>query len=154
MPLDKTLYDRTEHIPQESEEEWAGSGTQVLADLVDGLEGSTGKAGAVMGLPKRRGTSLAVAAGATIPSVGGAVTSPMYLVTGSGGPVTLGAIAIANGSYDGQEVVIQGTSANTVTINNGSNTSQNGHVTLDVGEAICFRWSAAGAVWEELWRTT
>ncbi len=68
--------------------------------------------------------------------------------------VTLnGTTAIADGTYDGQVLIVQGNNNSaTVTINDGANTSMNGNVTLGKGDTIMFIWDSNNT-WVEISRS-
>jgi len=154
MAISKTLWGTVRSIPQTDEENWGDTLTNLHADTADGLDTITGLAGTTP-VPISKSSALSLAAGGTIPSAGGTVTKAVYYVSGNGGAVTLGSIAIANGSVDGQMVRIIGTSdTNTVTINHGSNTTQNGDITLSADESILFIWKNSASLWKEVNRST
>lgn len=154
MAVSKTLWGTVRNIPQTDEENWGDTLTNLHADTADGLDAISGLAG-ITPVPIEKSSTLSLAAGGTIPAVGGTVTKAVYYVSGSGGAVTLGSIAIANGSVDGQMVRIIGTSdTNAVTINHGSNTTQNGDITLSADDSILFRWNESASLWKEVNRST
>lgn len=70
-------------------------------------------------------------------------------VVGDGGPVSLTANpALTSGYYLNQQVAVIGTSdTDTVTIDNGLGTSQNGFITLGLDDAIDYYWN--GSYWSE-----
>jgi hypothetical protein len=72
-------------------------------------------------------------------------------VQGTGGVVVTANPQINPGTIVAQELLIIGTSdVNTVQINNGTGTSQNGNCILGAGDAICYVWD--GTVWSEIYR--
>lgn len=86
-----------------------------------------------------------------------AVTASNVRVAGNGAAVTLDTDpAIADGSYDGQWIVIKGThDTNTVTIADACNTRLQGgtSVTLGLGDTLFVMWDAGDSLWDEVSRS-
>jgi len=82
-----------------------------------------------------------------------ATTNSIMRVAGNGGAVVLDTDpAIANGTYDGQLLIIQGCSdSNTVQIADACNTALSGNVafTLGVGDILELVWDAGSSIWYE-----
>jgi len=85
------------------------------------------------------------------------VTNSLMRVVGADADAVLDTSpAIADGSYDGQLVTIQGTAdGNTVTIVDNVNTQLNGtaSVTLGAGDVIMLQWDSAASNWLEITRS-
>lgn len=86
-----------------------------------------------------------------------ACTYSLMRVAGSGGAVTLDTEpAIADGTYDGQMLTIQGChDTNTVTIADACNTALTGGAsfTLGLGDIIVLQWDAGQSIWWEHYRS-
>lgn len=73
----------------------------------------------------------------------------MY-IAGNGGAVTVTKNPqIAAGNIDGDELELVGTSANSVTLNNGNGLVNNGPWIGAVASRILYYWNSAQARWEE-----
>jgi len=86
-----------------------------------------------------------------------AVTNVLLRVAGDGGPVVLDAAdAVADGAYDGQLVIIQGTDdTNLVTIFDNVNTQLAGGVNMVLGDkdVLALSWDSNQNDWIELYRS-
>lgn len=149
MALPKTFYGTSRDVPQSGERNWGNTMTQVVADLIDGLDGITLLLASGVSLLKLESTDSTLADGATFTP-----THPAHRIQGDGGAATADATtAIADGSTDGQILVLFGVSdVNTVTIEDGSNTSFNGDVILTNGICFITYWDSTNSVWRELTR--
>ena len=156
MAVSVDLYGSTLSIPQEGESGWAADTTQAISQAAQGAN-ETSVMNSSLVVPAGTITTLAVTAAGSIPA-SGAPTKEIYLVSGSGGAVTCGSVAIQNGYADStiaQHIKIIGTSdTNTVTINNNCNTDQNGSITLGDGDAIEYIWDNSNSIWRETGRTS
>jgi len=148
MSITKTLFGVSRIIPETDETGW---GTQVTNWLVDVSTALDALITLVSNIPfpviPKTDTSLAQAATLT-PS------QTCHRVSGTPGAVTLSTTTpIAAGSKEGQYLLLIGTNnTNTVTIEDSGTVDQNGDITLGLGQAIAYRWSASRALWEELTR--
>ena len=97
-------------------------------------------------LLKLEPTDTTLADGATL-----TVTHPVHRVQGDGGAATLdGTTAIADGTTDGQKLILFGVSdVNTVTIEDAANTKLNGQVILTDGDCIELYWDSTNSIWRE-----
>jgi len=149
MALPKTFYAVSRDIPQSGERNWGNTMTQVVADLIDGLDGVTLLLASGVSLLKLESTDTSFAAGATLTA-----TFPAHRVQGASGAVTLDATtAVTDGSIDGQLLVLFGVSdTNTVTIEDAANTKLNGQVILTDGDCIILYWDSTNSLWREVAR--
>lgn len=152
MATSKSLAGNTVSIPSAGETGWGGNVGAILDDLID-IADAIGLIVSGVGIRRQKITNSTLAANATLTPA-----TERHRVNGSGGAVTLHATtAIADGSIDGQMLVLEGTHAtNTVTIIGGANTDQNGDVELGLSpftRAIVFNWNAQRGLWIEESRT-
>lgn len=149
MSISKTLYGVLRIIPQTKERQWGAQVTSILADLIDGVDGTTVLLTNGNGILKPSIVSQTFAASATL-----TVSNGLHRVASTGGAITLNATtAIADGEADGVIVIIVGTSnTDTVQIPNGANTRLNGAMILGQGDIIALTWNNTDSVWEELYR--
>lgn len=152
MGLSKERLGTSTTVPETGETSWGAEVTAQLSDLLDGTNATLLwlNSGTTIGV-KLADTSTSLAASGTLTP-----THPVHKVAGTGGAVTLDTtLAIAEGTGDGQLLILVGTSdTNTVTINNGANTAQNGPVTLGQYDVIRYRYDSTDSLWVELGRTT
>ena len=148
MGISQDLFGTTRTVPETGDRNWGSQVTGILLDLMRAAD--TGffllNQNGVLRLNFQTET---LAASATITPARFA-----HLIDGSGGPVTLdGTTAIADGSVDGQVLILLGNdAANTVEVPNSANTRLNGGVTLALGDAIGLFWNATDSNWWELFR--
>lgn len=149
MGYSKTLLGNTVTIPETGDTNYGANGTAILDDLVDiGDQSFTMISGVV--IPYHAATSSVLAAAATLTPA-----NVVHKVSGSGGAVTLsGTTAIANGSVNGQVLILQGDHAtNTVTIQNGANVQLRGEIVLGLYDFLCLRWDTTIGDWIEMSRS-
>lgn len=98
-------------------------------------------------------TAQTVASAGTITCGGG--IRQLLRVAGNGGAQTVNATTgMTDGTVDGQEVDLMGTSdTNTLTIAVSGNMAPNGSITLGNGDIIRFIWDASNSVWREAYRS-
>lgn len=152
MSQNATYSGTTYPIPETDEVDWGETMTNF--EVQQALGSNTTScvlATANQGAHRAVATSTTLAAAATLTQ-----TYARHKVDGSGGAVTLsGTTAIADGTFDGQILIIQGASAsNTVTIQDGANTRMNGNMLLALGSVLTLVWDLADSNWVELWRST
>lgn len=147
MALPKTFYGTSRDVPQSGERNWGNTMTQVVADLIDGLDGVTLLLASGISLLKLESADTSLAAGATLTA-----TYPVHRIQGTAGAVTLDTTtAIADGGVDGQLLVLFGVSdTNTVTIEDAANTKFNGQIIVTDGDCITLYWDSTNSVWREL----
>jgi hypothetical protein len=148
MTIEKSLFGTTRKIPEQGERFWGPDVTDILVDLIAGANGTLTQIGTIV-VPALPSTNTTLAASATLTP-----TYPVHRVSGSGGAVTLDATtAIADGSVNGQKLIVRGTSAtNFVTIPDGANTDLNGDMILEQYHQIELIWSTSASAWIELAR--
>lgn len=149
MSYNKTLFGNTVSVPEAGNSGVGPAATAILDDCIDGVDQSFTMVSGVV-LPRRQSTTSVLAGAATLTQ-----THPLHRVSGSGGAVTLsGTTAIANGTIDGQWLILVGDHAtNTVTIQNGANVQlTGGDVTLNQFEAITLEWNSTQGDWQEISR--
>lgn len=150
MGISQDLFGTTRTVPETGDRNWGSQVTNILLDLMRAVD--TGffllNQNGVLRLNFQTET---LAASATITPARFA-----HLVTGSGGPITLDATtAIADGSADGQMLILLGNNATqTVTVPNSANTRINGSAILALGDALGLFWNATDSNWWELWRNS
>lgn len=146
MPNPKTLFGTSRDVPLKGERKWGNSMTGVVEDLIDGVDGTSLLLSSGVTLAKLESTDTTIADAATLTP-----THPIHRIQGSGGAVTLDATAaIADGSIDGQLLILQGVSdTNTVTIEDAANTKMNGQAFLNDGASITFIWDSTNSLWRE-----
>ena len=151
MAVNKTLLGTARVIPETGEVGWGSQTTGVLDDLID-VANVNGALNAASQLVNVGSTGAQTPAGsATL-----VVSASILRVSGSGGAVTLDTTTpIANGEFDGQLLILTGTSdANTVTIQStGTNMDMNGDVILTNGDSIEFWWDNTNTLWRERGRS-
>jgi len=150
MSISKSLFDLTRLVPQTDETDWGDEVTSYEGDLLDIGDGYFFKTGANIGYRFKSSQTLVLAAAATISPNG----IPVAKIGGSGGAVTLSATtAIADGTKDLQILILIGQSdTNTVTINDGANTSFNGPIVFDSKTVMQLIWDATLSAWREISR--
>ena len=138
-------------IPETEEVDW---GEQVTDYLVKMARGNNSTSAILIsqniGIHLHLPTVTSVTAAMTLTQ-----THPRHKVAGDSAARTLSATtAIADGSFDGQELVASGNSAsNTVTIPDGANTRLNGNITLGLGDSITLIWDSTDSNWWEISRS-
>jgi|SRR5882672_6753165 len=139
-------------VPETDETDWGETVTNLLvSELLGGNTTECVLTTANQGAHRAVATSTTLAAASTMTQ-----TYARHKVSGTPGAVTLsGTTAIADGTFDGQILIIQGASAsNTVTIQDGANTRMNGNMLLALGSVLTLVWDLADSNWVELWRST
>jgi len=139
------LFGTVRKIPANKERKWGAEVRSTIIDLSTWANsmGTLSGSNALLALSHADST---LAAGATLTP-----TKSVHRVQGNGGAVTLGATAIANGTIEGQLLILVGQSdSNSVTITHGSNVRLNGNVTLALDDVLWLRWD--GTDWMELSR--
>lgn len=148
MAISKTLFGSTVSVPERKEKGWGVQVTNILTSLIDGIAGAVVKVGSAYIAAWSTADSTLASAATLTP------TATMHRVQGNGGAVVLdGTTAIADGSVDGQQLVLEGADAtNTVEITDGANVDLNGDVTLALGQCIRLAWNETRSVWVEVAR--
>lgn len=134
MAVTKSYNGTSYTIPQNGDENW---GTDVTAFLVDVATKENN-------VPS-----------STVVTAGGSLTpAQRHYKLAPASAVTLSATtAITDGSYNGQELTLQGTSdTNTVTIQDGANVNLNGDIILGNGNIISLVWDSTNK-WTEIYRS-
>ncbi len=146
MPLPKVLFGTSRDVPLDDERGWGATVTGVLADLIDFADSLGLLSASDVALPRFEAATTALAAGATLTP-----THPVHRISSTGGAVVLSAAtAIADGSVDGQLLVLFGTSdANTVEVPAAANTQLNGPCILTNGDCLELYWDLALSAWRE-----
>lgn len=149
MSLPKTLYGSSRSIPQSGERKWGNTMTQVVADLIDGVDGISLLLASGVALLKLESTTTSLAAAATLTP-----THPIHRIQSTGGVVILsGTTAIADGSVNGQILALHGVSdANAVTIPDGANTLFNGDIFLGNKHSCVLEWDSTNSAWRDVSR--
>lgn len=146
------LWGSERQVPETDEDGWGGEGTGIVFDLIEGVDTLSARSPAGVISPRlNHGSSpTSLAGGGTLTK-----TAALHEVQGTGGPVTLSAVtAIADGTVDGEELVLAGLSdVNTVTILDGANVLIWGTLTLGAGHHIRLRWDTTLGVWVEEFRS-
>jgi len=147
MTYSKGLFGQNYDVPEAGDNNVGPAATAILDDLMDAADGGFGRTPGLVIIPRLPSTTTSLAASATLTR-----THPVHKVSGSGGPVTLNATtAIANGTVDGELLILQGDHAtNTVTIQNNANVRLRGDITLRQYETLELRWDTAIGDWVEL----
>ena len=151
MSVTKELFETSRLVPETNETGWGAEVTGQLCDLLDGADAVLCKDGSSNIYLRLQDASSTLAAAATLTP-----SRPVHKVGGDGGAVTLNATtAIADGTKDGQVLVLVGTSnTNTVKIIHGANVQLNGNVTLAQHDVLRLVWSDTVGDWVELGRNS
>lgn len=134
MAVNKSYNGTTYSIPQNGDENWGTDVTAFLSDVA---------------------TKENNVPSTSVPTAGGTLTpSQRHYKLAPASAVTLNTTtAITDGSYNGQELTLQGTSdTNTVTIQHGANTNLNGDIILGNGHMISLVWDSTNK-WSEIYRS-
>lgn len=128
-----------------------GTAGQSLVSQGPGLAPSWATVGGLAVYGTRSSPVLITAAGGITPN---SDQRQLIRIKGSGGTITITASpAIAPGSIDGQELILEGSSTSSaVYINNGTGLEQGGTMELGVGDKIAYLWNAGANIWTEMWR--
>jgi hypothetical protein len=146
MATDKSLHGDTVSVPETDETNWGAEVSAFLSTLIEDAHAICWQDADGNVFSKHSVTTTTLADSATLTPA-----TNIYRLAGTSGAITLdGTTAITDGEVDGQILIIKGTSdTNTVTINDGANTQQNGNVTLADGDTIEFWWDSTGSEWQE-----
>jgi len=150
MAISTTLFGTTRSIPQTGNVRYGAQLSGIIYDLVRFCE-SLGNLESGVGIAALSAASTELSASGTLTP-----TASLHRVYSDGGAVTLdGTTAIADGSKDGQILVVEGTSdTNTVKIPTGANTDLNGSITLTQGDVIYLAWNDTRSLWVEIHRNS
>ena len=151
MTIEKDLYGRTRRIPETRERPWGNDVTDMLEDMIDGIDGLAFLSGTTLLWRLSAASASTLANSATLTP-----TASWHRISGSGGAVTLDSTtAIADISATGGTLLmLTGQSdSNTVTIPDAANTALNGDVTLADGESLFLIWDATSSLWREVGRS-
>ena len=146
MPVPRTLFGTTRSIPgpTRGENGWEAELNTLLCQLTDGVDGLATLSGtSIFPYLKSVNTTLTTASTLT-------PTAPLHKLTGSGGPVTIGGIAV--GTKDGQLLTLVGNHATNFVTILATATNVNllgGDITLEQYEEIQLRWDETSAKWIE-----
>lgn len=146
----KTFIDETVYIPEAGQKPWYVEAQKIFNKSIDVLNSFVFKVSGVY-LPFYPTST-------TISLLGSATLTPTHTtmrVSGNGGPVVLGTTtAIADGSIEGQLLIVEGRSnTNTVEIRGNANT-KGGDVILGLSDSITYKWSLVDSLWVEQGRSS
>lgn len=145
MSITRTLFGQTRSVPETPEEDWGPEVTEILSDLLEAADGITFRDADDNVGERLQSADTVVTAGATLTP-----TAPRHRLTAASALSLSASDAIADGTEDGQTLILEGTSdTNTVTVLDGANTDLNGLVILGDGECITLRWNETDSVWRE-----
>lgn len=143
------LYGTARVLPTTGEINWGAVVTTILVDLANGANGISSLLSGVA-LFQLLSASTAVADGGTLTQ-----THPVHVVTGNGGAATLSLVTpIAAPVSNSLLVLIGNDNTNTITIENGGTTQQNGQVKLYAGDVIVYIYNSTVAKWCEVARSS
>ena len=146
MSITQTLFGTSRTIPVVGEDDWGPEVTSLLEDMAKALNGLATMVSDVPFLILDSATTT-FAAGGTLSQ-----TKTRHRIAGASAAVTLSATtAIANGSTNGQLLVLEGTDdTNTVEIIGASdNTKLNGSATFFNGAVMTLFWESTRSLWLE-----
>lgn len=153
MPKPVTYLGNSRIINEPGDRPWGVNEQTMHEDHIAGVGAVAGRLG-----NSTIGSRVTISSTVASLSGGGTLTptATVQRVVGNGGAVTLGTVtAIADGDYDGQVLVIEGTDdTNHVTIPDAANTKLNGDIRLSDGETLTVYWNSARSAWVEQNRTT
>lgn len=148
MSISKSLFDQVRLVPETDETGWGNEVTNQLVDLLDGADAILHQDGSDNILVRFQAASSSLAGSATLTP-----TSPVHKVVGSGGAVSI--TAIASGNKDGQLLVLIGTdNTNTVRVPYSATVLLNGDCILGDGDVLKLQWSTTASAWVEVGRNS
>ena len=148
MTVAQEMFGTTYNLPENKERQWGSTVRSALINCMKALD-----AAVLLDVNDNisvifERTNSTVTAGVTLTKV----TTWHRLTAASA--VTLGAVtAIANGTTDGELLILSGTSdTNTVTVPDAANTDLNGTWVGGLSDFLVLMWNSTTTNWEEIFR--
>lgn len=152
MSISVTLFGSSRQIPETDEVDWGAETTSLLVDDTKGTEATVTRLDSETKYAAALGDTVSetFAANATLSAKGG-----RHRVSSTGGAIVMDTTtAIADGTKDGQELVLEGISDTlTIEIRDAANTKLNGLWVSSDGATIHLAWNSTRSAWVELSRS-